>query len=39
VPWLTLALGDLTVKLIIALLMLIPFRILIKNIRDYSQNT
>jgi uncharacterized PurR-regulated membrane protein YhhQ (DUF165 family) len=39
VPWLTLALGDLTVKLIIAFLMLIPFRILIKNIRDYSQNT
>ena len=39
VPWLTLALGDLTVKLIIALLMLIPFRILIKNIKDYSQNT
>ena len=31
--------GNLTVKLIIALLMLIPFRILIKNIKDYSQNT
>ena len=37
VPWFTLALGDLTVKLIIALLMLIPFRVLIKDIRDFSE--
>ena len=36
VPWITLALGDLMVKLVIALLMLIPFRFLIKNIKDYT---
>ena len=39
VPWITLALGDLTVKLVIALLMLIPFRFLIKRIKDFSQET
>ena len=37
VPWITLALGDLTVKLVIALLMLIPFRFLIKSIKDFTQ--
>ena len=36
IPWVTLALGDLTVKLVIALLMLIPFRLLIKSIKDYT---
>ena len=36
VPWITLALGDLTVKLVIALLMLIPFRFLIKIIKDFT---
>ena len=36
VPWITLAFGDLTVKLIIALTMLIPFRLLLKNIKDIS---
>ncbi|OUV60177.1 MAG: hypothetical protein CBC88_03070 [Candidatus Pelagibacter sp. TMED128] len=36
VSWVSLALGDLTVKLFIALLMLIPFRILLTNIRDVS---
>ena len=36
VPWITLALGDLTVKLVIALLMLIPFKFLIKIIKDYT---
>ena len=36
VPWLTLALGDLTVKMIIALFMLIPFRILLTTIREIS---
>ena len=36
IPWITLALGDLTVKLVIALLMLIPFRFLIKRIKDFS---
>tara|TARA_Y100000996_G_scaffold413600_1_gene402206 strand:+ start:1031 stop:1624 length:594 start_codon:yes stop_codon:yes gene_type:complete len=36
VPWITLALGDLTVKIFIALVMLIPFRLLLKNILDIS---
>jgi uncharacterized PurR-regulated membrane protein YhhQ (DUF165 family) len=39
VPWITLALGDLSVKLVIALLMLIPFRFLIKSIKDFTQET
>ena len=39
VPWVTLASGDLTVKLVIALLMLIPFRFLIKRIKDYTYTT
>ena len=39
IPWLTLALGDLAVKIIIALIMLIPFRILLSKIRDYSENS
>mgnify|MGYP001440146879 CR=1 FL=1 len=39
IPWLTLALGDLAVKIIIAMLMLIPFRILLSKIRDYSENS
>tara|TARA_S200000501_G_scaffold115778_1_gene108767 strand:+ start:484 stop:1029 length:546 start_codon:yes stop_codon:yes gene_type:complete len=39
VPWITLALGDLTVKLLIALAMLIPFRILINRIKDFSDNS
>ena len=30
---------DLAVKMIIALLMLIPFRILISKIRDFSENS
>ena len=30
VPWLTLSLGDLTVKLFVSLLMLIPFKVLLK---------
>jgi uncharacterized PurR-regulated membrane protein YhhQ (DUF165 family) len=39
VPWITLALGDLTVKLVIALIMLIPFRFLITSIKDFTQET
>ncbi len=39
IPWPTLALGDLAVKLFIALLMLIPFRILLNRIRDYTDNS
>ncbi len=38
VPWVTLALGDLIVKLIITLAMLIPFRLLLFKIKDYTQN-
>jgi queuosine precursor transporter len=37
IPWISLALGDLTAKLVIALLMLIPFRFLIKSIKDFNQ--
>ncbi len=33
VPWFTLAIGDLLVKLFVALLMLIPFRILLKTFK------
>ena len=33
IPWLTLSLGDLTVKLLMALIMLVPFRILLTKIR------
>ncbi len=33
VPWVTLSLGDLTVKILVALLMLIPFRIFIGTIK------
>ena len=38
VPWVTLALGDLIVKLITTLAMLIPFRLLLYKIKDYTQN-
>ena len=33
VPWVTLSLGDLIVKIIVALLMLIPFRLLLKTFK------
>ena len=33
VPWVTLSLGDLTIKILITLLMLIPFRLLIKKFK------
>jgi len=36
VPWVTLSIGDLAVKLFIALAMLIPFRLLITKIKDIS---
>ena len=36
---LTLALGDLAVKLLITLIMLIPFRLLLNKIKDYSDNS
>ena len=36
ISWVTLAFGDLVVKLFIALTMLIPFRLLIYKIKDFS---
>ena len=39
IPWVTLAFGDLAVKLFIALVMLIPFRILINKIKDFSESS
>ena len=39
IPWLTLAFGDLAVKLLITLIMLIPFRLLISKIKDFSDNS
>ena len=33
VPWVTLSLGDLSVKVIVALIMLIPFRLLLKTFK------
>ena len=37
IPWVTLAFGDLFVKILMAFLMLIPFRILIIKIRDLDK--
>ena len=39
VPWVSLAVGDLFVKLFIALSMLIPFRLLLYSIRDISEES
>ena len=39
IPWFTLALGDLAVKLFIALTMLIPFRLLLDKIKDFSDKS
>ena len=33
VPWITLSLGDLTVKILVSLIMLIPFRLLLKTFK------
>ena len=38
IPWVTLAFGDFAVKMFITLIMLIPFRILIIKIKDYTEN-
>ncbi len=35
-PWLSLAIGDLIVKIIVAITMLIPFRLLLSEIREYN---
>ena len=37
IPWVTLAIGDLFVKFLMALLMLIPFRLLTFKIRDLNE--
>jgi uncharacterized integral membrane protein (TIGR00697 family) len=37
IPWVTLALGDLFVKILMTFLMLIPFRLLIIKIRDLNK--
>jgi len=34
IPWLTLSLGDLSVKILVALLMLIPFRLLLSSLKE-----
>ena len=39
VPWFTLSLGDLAVKIFVALAMLIPFRLLINKIKDFSESS
>tara|TARA_B100001057_G_scaffold59537_1_gene52765 strand:- start:297 stop:845 length:549 start_codon:yes stop_codon:yes gene_type:complete len=39
IPWITLAFGDLAVKLFISLAMLIPFRLIIEKIKDFSDST
>ena len=38
INWITLSLGDLAVKILVGLIMLIPFRILLSKIRDFSEN-
>ena len=37
VPWISLAIGDLFVKIIMALLMLIPFKIIISRLQNYQE--
>ena len=39
IPWLTLALGDLSVKFFITILMLVPFRLLLYRIKDYTDKS
>ena len=39
ISWVSLAFGDLAVKLFIALIMLIPFRFLIYKIKDFSESS
>ena len=39
IPWVTLAFGDLAVKLFITLVMLIPFRLFINKIKDFSESS
>ena len=39
IPWIKLAMGDLAVKLFVTLVMLIPFRLLLNKIQDYTKIT
>ncbi len=39
IPWVTLAFGDLAVKLLITLVMLIPFKLFINRIKDFSDGS
>ena len=39
IPWITLAIGDLIVKLTITLIMLIPIRLLLNKVKDYTDNS
>ena len=39
IPWISLAFGDLSVKLFITLAMLIPFKLLVNRIRDFTENS
>ncbi len=39
ISWITLALGDFAVKIFISITMLIPFRLLLNKIKDYSENS
>ena len=39
ISWVTLAIGDLAVKLFIALTLLVPFRLLINKIKDFSDTS
>ena len=34
IPWITLSLGDLSVKILVALIMLIPFRLLLETVKE-----
>ncbi len=39
ISWITLAFGDFAVKIFISITMLIPFRLLLNKIKDYSENS
>ena len=39
VPWVSLAIGDFFVKVLIALIMLIPFRLLLNSIKEISDKS
>ena len=39
INWITLGIGDFTVKVLMALTMLIPFRIFMTSLKDFSKNS